>query len=152
MARAAGERLLAALEAALAEVRLTARPEATPIPLAATAILLVELAGSDDKLDPAALTALELYAKERWGVGMVTRPPVAGDDFLSHARRAAAATDHADRIGLAAHVWHLTLAEGGLSAHGAALLDRVALFLSLTPADMAAARGLADRPGGAPPP
>jgi hypothetical protein len=48
-------------------------------------------------------------------------------------------TDTPARIALAAHVWRLTLADGGLSQHGAALLGRMATFLSLTNDDIDAA-------------
>ena len=144
LAQVAGARLLAAFEAAVAEVRHTPRPDATPIPLAATTILLVELASVDEGLDPAALTALEAHAMERWGLGPVARGAVVGVDFLTHARTAAAATDHEARIALAAQVWHLTLTDGALSPHETALLARIADFLSLTPEDVAAARRQAE--------
>lgn len=144
LAAAAGARLIAAFEAAVAEVRRSPLPDAAPIPLAATTVLLVELAGMDEGLDPAALTALETHARERWGLGPVGRGAPVDVDFLTQARTAAAATDHGARIALAAQVWQLTLADGALSPHETALLDRIADFLSLTPADVAEARRQAE--------
>ena len=151
LAEVAGARLITAFEAAVAEVRRTPRSPAVPIPLAATTILLVELAGVDEGLDPAALEALEAHAKERWGLGPVVRGASMDVDFLTHARTAAAATDHAARIALAAQVWQLTLADGALSPHETTLLDRIASFLSLTPADVAEARRQAEGARGAGP-
>ena len=145
LGRAASARLIAALEAAVADVRRTPPPGEVEIPLAATALLLVELAGADETLDPAALSALELHAKEKWGVGsFLRREP--GGDYLKHARESAASTDHADRVALAAHVWGLVLTDGTLAAHESVLLDRVASFLSLTPDELAEARRLSGRP------
>ena len=153
IARAAGERLLAAFETAVAEVG-RAAPEATPagpIPLAATVVLLVELAGHDEALDSRALHALENHARDRWGLGPVRRGETKVD-YLDAARRAAASADHAARVALAAHVWSLTLADGVLSEHEAALMERIGAFLSLSPAELTEARQralLVDRPGGA---
>ena len=96
-------------------------------------------------LDPAALSALELHAKEKWGVGSFLRREPRGD-YLKHARESAASTDHADRVALAAHVWGLMLTDGTLAAHESVLLDRVASFLSLTPDEVAEARRLSGRP------
>lgn len=149
LAEVAGARLIAAFEAAVAEVRRTPHPDATPIPLAATTILLVELASMDEGLDPAVLAALEAHAKERWGLGPVARGASVGVDFLTHARTAASAADHGARIALAAQVWELTLADGSLSAHETVLLERIAHFLSLTPEDVAEARRQAERARGA---
>jgi len=148
LAAVAGARLIAAFEAAVAEVQRIRHADAAPIPLAATTLLLVELASSDEGLDPTVLTALEAHAKERWGLGPVVRGVPMDVDFLTHARTAAAATDHAARIALAAQVWRLTLADGSLSPHETALLDRIADFLSLTPADVAEARRQAERARG----
>lgn len=139
LAQAAGARVLRALEAAVAEVRRTPPPGEVTIPLPATALLLVEIAGADETIDPAALEVLESHAKEQWGVGSYRRTEWGGD-YLAHARESAASTDHADRIVLAAHIWRLMLTDGTLSAYEAALLDRVAAFLSLTPDDIAAVR------------
>lgn len=138
--RVAGERLATMLDAAIAEVRQTPAPALTDLPLAATAMLLTELAAVDDQLDPAALHALEAYAKDRWGLGPIPRALTSSSDYLARARDAAAATDHAARIALAAHIWRVTLADHALSAHEGVLLDRIAAFLSLTPADLAEAR------------
>lgn len=140
LGKAASARLIAALEAAVAEVRRSPLPADTPIPLAATTVLLVELASADEDLDPAALAALETHAKERWGLGPLARGLTPGVDYLTNARRAAASTDHGARIALAAHIWRITLTDGTLTPHEAALLDRVADFLSLTPEDIAEAR------------
>ncbi len=145
LGQAGSARLIAALEAAVAEVRQSPVPDGTPIPLAATTMLLVELAGVDDDLDPAALAALEAHAKERWGLGPTARGFGPGVDYLTHARRAAASTDHAARIALAAHVWRLTRADGALTPHETTLLDRVAAFLSLDPGDVAEARREGER-------
>jgi membrane protein DedA with SNARE-associated domain/uncharacterized tellurite resistance protein B-like protein len=151
LGQAAGERLAKALHAAIAEIRRTPPVEAAPIPLAATALLLVELAAVDEAFDPAALSALETHAREQWGLGAVGR--LAGPaDYLSHARDAAASTDHADRIALAGHVWRMTLADGALSPYEKLLLDRIAAFLSLTPDDIAEARRTADGGGRHPAP
>lgn len=139
LAEAAGARLLAAFERAVAEVRHLPSPDG-PIPLAATTLLLVELVGAEEGLDPAALAALEAHARDRWGLGPLERGHRPSVDFLAQARRAAAATDHAARTALATHIWRLMLADGSLSAHEAVVLDRVARFLSLTPDDIAAAR------------
>lgn len=144
LAEVAGARLIAAFEAAVAEVRRIRHADTAPIPLAATTILLVELASVDEGLDPAVLTALETHAKERWGLGPIARGAAVGVSFLTHARTAAAATDHAARIALAAQVWQLTLTDGALSPHETALLDRIASFLSLTPEDVAEARRQAE--------
>ena len=143
LGKAAGERLAAALDAALAEMRRTPPVEAAPIPLAATTLLLVELAAVDEAFDPAALEALESHARERWGLGAIDRPAGSGD-YLSHARAAAAATDHAARIALAGHVWRMAVADGALSAYEMLLLDRIAAFLSLTPDDIAEVRRTTD--------
>jgi uncharacterized tellurite resistance protein B-like protein len=149
LAEVAGARLLAAFEAAVAEVRHTPRPDAQPIPLAATTVLLVELAGIDESLDPAALEALEAHAKERWGLGPLVRGATVDVDFLTHARTAAAATDHAARIALAAQVWQLTLVDGTLLPYESALLARIADFLSLTAEDVVEAKRQAERALGA---
>jgi membrane protein DedA with SNARE-associated domain/uncharacterized tellurite resistance protein B-like protein len=147
LGRAAGARLAHALEGALAEMRRTPLPEETDqIPLAATTMLLVELAAVDEEFDPAALAALETHAQERWGLGSAGRPAL-GVDYRDHAHRAAAATDHADRIALASHVWRMTLADGALSQYEAVLIARMAAFLSLTPEDLALARRQAERGG-----
>jgi membrane protein DedA with SNARE-associated domain len=148
LGQAGSARLIAALEAAVAEVRQSPLPEGTPIPLAATTVLLVELAGSDEELDPAAFAALEAHAKERWGLGPVTRGFAPGVDYLTTARRAAASTDHAARIALAAQVWRLALADGALAAHEAVLFDRITTFLSLTPEDIEAAKRQGARTSG----
>jgi len=140
LGRAAGERLAAMLDAALAEVRPTPAHAVTDVPLAATTMLLTELVAVDDQLDPAALDALEGYAKERWGLGPIPRGRTPSSDYLASAREAAAATDHAARIALAAHIWHTVLSDGTLSGHDVVLLDRIAAFLSLTPEDVAEAR------------
>lgn len=144
--KAAGERLATALDAAIAEIRRTPPVEETPIPLAATTLLLVELAAVDEAFDPAALSALEHHAREKWGLGAIGRQAGSGD-YLSHAREAAASTDHGDRIALAGHVWRMSLADGALSAYEQLLLDRIASFLSLTPEDIAEARRSAERGG-----
>jgi membrane protein DedA with SNARE-associated domain/uncharacterized tellurite resistance protein B-like protein len=150
LGRAAGARLAHALEGALAEMRQTPAPEETDqIPLAATTMLLVELAAVDEEFDPAALAALETHARDRWGLGSAGRPAL-GVDYREHAHRAAASTDRADRIALASHVWRMTLADGALSQYEAALIARMAAFLSLTPEDLAQARRQAER-GGRPP-
>jgi uncharacterized tellurite resistance protein B-like protein len=135
----------------VAEVRQSPLPDGTPIPLAATALLLVELAGSDEEIDPGALAALEAHAKDRWGLGPIERGFAPGVDYLTTARRAAASTDHAARIALAAHVWRLALADGALAAHEAVLFDRVTAFLSLTPDDVEAAKRQGARKSGAHP-
>lgn len=138
--RTAGERLSSALETAIAEIRRRPSQAATPIPLAATTMLLVELAAVDDELDPVALAALEARAVERWGLGPIRRVKTGGVDYLLHARAAAASTDHADRVALAAEVWRATLADGALTGHEVALLARIAALLELTDEDMAEAR------------
>lgn len=140
LATLAGRRLLTALENAVAEVSRAPLGAEVPIPLAATTLLLVELASADDKLAPGTLAALELHAKERWGLGPVDRGQAPVVDYLENVRRAAASTNHASRILLASHIWRLTLADGELSAYESELLARVADFLSLTPEDIAAAR------------
>jgi membrane protein DedA with SNARE-associated domain/uncharacterized tellurite resistance protein B-like protein len=145
LGRAAGARLAHALEGALAEMRQTAAPEETDqVPLAATTMLLVELAAVDEEFDPAALAALETHARERWGLGSAGRPAL-GVDYREHAHRATAGTDPADRIALASHVWRMTLADGALSQYEKALIDRMAAFLSLSPDDLAQARRQAER-------
>ena len=140
LAQAAGRRLLTALENAVAEASRAPLGADVPIPLAATTLLLVELASADDKLEAKTLAALELHAKERWGLGPVDRGHRPRVDYFESVRRAAASTNHASRIALASHIWRLTLEDGRLSAHESELLARVADFLSLTPEDIAAAR------------
>lgn len=140
LGRLAGERLAGLLEAALAEVRQAPAHAVPDVPLAATTILITELAAADDQLDPAALVALEAHAKEKWGLGALPRGRAPSSDFLAKARAAAASADHDVRIALAAHIWQVALADNALSAHEAALLDRIAAFLSLTPRDVAEAR------------
>ena len=140
LGKAAGERVAAMLDAALAEMGQAPAHAVADVPLAATTMLLTEIAGMDDQLDPAALDALEAYAKERWGLGAIPRGRAPSSDYLARAREAAASTDHDSRIALAAHIWQTALSDGALSGHDVALLDRVAAFLSLTPAEAAEAR------------
>jgi membrane protein DedA with SNARE-associated domain len=150
--RAAGEHLHAILERAIAELRRTPPADGSRVPSPAAAMLLVEYAALDEELPPGALLALEGHARERWGLGAATRGIDPGVDYLSHARAAAAATDHGERVALAAEMWRLLLSDGTLSEHEAALLGRIAVYLSLTPADITEARRQATAPGGAPPP
>lgn len=150
--RSAGERLHAILEKAIAELRRTPTGDGIRVPSAAAAMLLVEYAALDEELPPGALLALENHARERWGLGAVTRGLEPGVDYLHHARAAAAATDHSERVALAAEMWRVMLSDGTLSEHEAALLGRIAIYLSLTPADITEARRQATAPGGAPPP
>lgn len=140
LGKAAGERFAAMLDAALAEVRQAPAHAVADVPLAATTMLLTELAAMDDQLDPAALDALESYAKERWGLGAIPRGRTPSADYLARAREAAASTDHGARIALAAHIWQTALRDGALSGHDVTLLEHVASFLSLTPAEVAEAR------------
>lgn len=140
LGRLAGERLAGILEAALAEVRQAPAHAVDDVPLAATTILITELAAADDQLDPAALVALEAHAKEKWGLGALPRGRAQTSDYLVRARAAAASTDHDARIALAAHIWRVALADHALSAHEAVLLERIAAFLSLTPGDVTEAR------------
>jgi membrane protein DedA with SNARE-associated domain len=150
--RAAGERLHAVLEKAIAELRNTPPADGTRVPSPAAAMLLVEYAALDEELPPGALLALETHARERWGLGAVKRGLEPGVDYLHHARAAAAATDHAERVALAAEMWRLLLSDGTLTEHEAALLGRISIYLSLTPADITEVRRQATTPGGAPPP
>ena len=140
LGKVAGDRIAALLDAALAEVRPGPVRPVPDVPLAATTMLLTEIAAVDEQLDPAALAALEGYAKDRWGLGPTPRGRLPASDYLAKAREAAAATDHGARIALAAHIWQTVLSDGTLSGHDVALLDRIAAFLSLTPAEVAEAR------------
>ncbi len=146
LGRAAGERLTRALEGALDEMRRTPPPEGETIPLAATTMLLVELAAVDEEFDPVALETLEAHARDRWGLGSAGRPAL-GVDYREHARRATSGTEQGDRIALASHIWRMTLADGALSQHEEVLLGRVADFLSLSPEDVAEARRRGERGG-----
>jgi uncharacterized tellurite resistance protein B-like protein len=150
--RAAGERLHAILEKAMAELRRTPPGDGARVPSAAAAMLLVEYAALDEEFPPGALIALENHARDRWGLGAVSLGREPGVDYLHHARAAAAATDHDERVALAAEMWRLLLSDGTLSEHEAALLGRIAVYLSLTSADVTEARRRATAPGGAPPP
>ena len=140
IAAQAGERLASALENAIAEMRRQPSQAGAPIPLAVTTLLLLERAAADQTLDPGALAAVEARAIEHWGLGPIARGETPDVDYLAHARAAAASADHAERVALATEVWRATMADGALSSHEAALLQRIADLLSLTLEDIAAVR------------